>query len=122
MSREIKFRVWDKTTGYWSEGITLTLHMSGRLINVPPSLVLQQYTGLKDKEGKEVYEGDIVRSHNVFAPTTHIFEVFWREKFAGFFLKEMGKQDEQNTWVELMHGGNVTDLEVIGNIYEDGEM
>ena len=131
MSRVIKFRAWE-ISEYGNEMHYIDLYFfEGNMIREWPAdnghaftgtYELMQFTGLTDRLGKDVYEGDIVRSRNVFAPTVHIFEVFWRSKFAGFFLKEVGKQDEQNTWVELMHGGNVTDLEVIGNIYENPEL
>jgi uncharacterized phage protein (TIGR01671 family) len=127
--RKIKFRIYDpigKEFRYWgfeSEGI---------FVGIPNNSILnigyakehsQQYTGLNDRAGKEIYEGDIVQ----FCPNSQnknqkfIKKIIWHVADSAFKIAN-GKRG-------LLHGWPVNaaliynmDLKVIGNISETPEL
>jgi uncharacterized phage protein (TIGR01671 family) len=66
--------------------------------------VIMQFTGLKDRHGKEIYEGDILSWQGWRG------EVFWDTGFAAWRARHIGSL------------GGIPDLEIIGNIYENPEL
>lgn len=97
--RTIKFRAWDKKHTHW----TILDLTECDAITLIKNVEYQQYTGLKDSNGKEIYEGDIViRS---WGKNEKIEEV----KDIGFDLK-----------LSELESGGIT--EVIGNIYQNPEL
>lgn len=79
---------------------------------------LMQCTGLKDKNGKEIYEGYILSVKYLYDKrTTDRVQVVWREDKAGFGLKSL--KGLTNEAYELYQVTAEHNLEIIGNIYEN---
>ena len=119
MNREIKFRAYDNKTnkvyeveniyiqdeylslvvGEFNEGNTIKRRIS--------EVELIQYTGLKDKNGKKIYEGDIVKN-------------YW--SMNNEVVKYMGVTFMTENMYEESAVVNLEECEVIGNIYENPEL
>jgi len=82
------------------------------------NIVLMQSTGLKDKNDKEIFEGDIL----AFETDDEVINVnvFWDEEHA-LFMFESKKYNEQEPLAELVEN-NTYPFEIIGNIYENPEL
>ena len=134
--REIKFRAWDSKAKVMYQDVSIlsmkarsTLLIDGDSVHIrpdSPKCTLMQYTGLKDKNGVEIYEGDIfvVRSlhdgdeyvwnqtrHNEGGEGAIPQEVEWDEKLCRFQFGDSTR---------ILY--NPYDFEVIGNIYENKEL
>ena len=81
-------------------------------------LVLMQSTGLKDKNGKEIFEGDILACKTDDEVIN--LNIFWDEEHA-LFMFESKKYNEQEPLAELVEN-NTYPFEIIGNIYENPEL
>lgn len=141
MSREIKFRVYSNSykkyldtsgEGIYCEVHHLALKPDGKLyyadigIEYPGTLsecptleweedyddcVVEQYTGLKDKNGKEIYEGDIVEIDKYGK-----FQIIWNEWACKFDFDKIGKREREEP---LLSQDWEQKTEVIGNIHEN---
>lgn len=123
MKREIKFRAWDgyrKIMVPFDSGV-INFH-EGKLYEIHPELKIMQYTGLKDKNGKEIYEGDIVEVYEEgFEVDKNIYEIKWYgdEGYPAFDCE--GHIDESNHLSSIAQGNDWI-CKIIGNIYENPEL
>ena len=79
---------------------------------------LTQSTGLKDKNGKEIFEGDILACETDDEVIN--LNIFWDEEHA-LFMFESKKYNEQEPLAELVEN-NTYPFEIIGNVYENPEL
>jgi len=114
--REIKFRIWLKNKEEMDYNDCF-IRASGNPViwggdeQEKDSYVLMQYTGLKDKNGKEIYEGDIVKTDKEYKDI-----IIWED--GSFFLKSTDKDyDNEYLWEYIPKR-----LEVIGNVYENKDL
>ena len=136
MNREIKFRVWDEIHNVFIPNnlyeIVFQLGSSsfGRMIMdwknykqeeyfYNPNQRLNQYTGLKDRNGREIYEGDIIKfdleTENINERYTEVVE--YNQKLCSFeplgWAREVG---------DSYYSVSIDNIEVIGNIYENPDL
>lgn len=122
MSREIVYRVYDKDLAKYLEGCEIESLMAefeakgnGREVIIkqlcPARYTFEQDTGLKDRNGKKIYENDIVK--NIEGINETVICV-WDESNAEFdFMDKNGKypRDNVKSWLEM--------YEVIGDIHKN---
>lgn len=114
--REIKFRAWiGGEMTYFSFPDDYTGYMSA---------IWMLYTGLKDKHGREIYEGDILYRNQWKVPLdeSHKAEYAVVEFIQGEFRAKRTDKDTHGSGVYYFCQGNPTPFEVIGNIYENPDL
>ena len=112
--REIKFKVWDGIGKIMSDSFSLyppenldnigTYYLIAWSKTINKGITLLQFTGLLDKNGKEIYEGDITKDG-----VGNIDQIIWHD--AGYFAIQRNVVDHI-----FIEGSRI---EVIGNIYEN---
>ena len=124
MNREIIFRGKRIDNGEWTEGYLfkswnrtfLLWRMTGdvpNMVEVKPQIV-GQFTGLTDKNGKKIFEGDIVKFSHLVFNESRIGVISYEMNVTGFVLRHKGGY----SWIVYPNEF----YEVIGNIYDNPEL
>jgi len=127
MTREIRFRAWDTKAKAWAKWEDNFIGQDGKLhVRGNDHLILEQFTGLHDSKGREIYEGDIVeyvdmpfyrKRYKVEFGNFSFDGGHYRYQYHGFGLVPIECDDMEDHW-RLIEG----DIEVIGNIHENPEI
>lgn len=127
--REIKFRAWDKEKCKYVHQLNtpLFIQLFGDVIidktgnrdfaEVNEQYIVEQFTGLKDRNGREIYEGDIVAFENAIGLEDDYGAIQYESSRYGFYIEN----EKTGLWEELFNI-SCAFLEVIGNIHENGEL
>lgn len=121
MTREIKFKIWDTIDKKWLENFTVyqygNVASNGEWLETN-TVIKCQFTGLKDKNGKEIYEGDLV----LLEGTQKMVVEY--DYFAKFTLANQLNTVYGFEQLELypINSEYKPDIEVIGNIYENPDL
>ncbi|AYG28939.1 YopX family protein [Lactiplantibacillus plantarum] len=129
----IKFRAWDKVQNkmllpdniefihgqaYWAEASTDgqdEYANDGRVDGISALFELEQFTGLKDTSGKDIYEGDIIKSNYKYA----------QPKVSQIIIEDGNSYilgEDLATGNEMLVSEHVGEIEVIGNVHENVEL
>ena len=121
--REIKFRAWNKEKKEMRKDVDTvgrfytTFDRSDGRFRTNEEVEIMQFTGLQDKNGVDIYEGDILIYQHMFVDKKSVSEVIWNEKYSGFASYV---EDDERRYILEKELKN--QFEVIGNIYENPEL
>ena len=129
-----KFRAWDKNTNDMVDVKTIDLERDGSIgcivdysdINLDPSeCILMQSTGLKDKNGVEIFEADVVKvsdGGNEEDSYISVVKNYADEGYPAFDIEAPSSWYYESNVLSTITCGEYETIEVIGNIYENPEL
>lgn len=129
----LKFRAWDtmrkeisSVRGVrWGRGRIVVDCANGHRIRTVPlkEVKIMQYTGLKDKNGKEIFEGDIVEFTDKIVGSPIICNGYVTKNIEGkFIIEPIEDYNDIGYWTLFWTIMNDSSLKITGNIYEDPEL
>ena len=120
MKREIRFRVWDDVEKKMYQWEDMCWKWMMHQLNNPEIHSVMQYIGIKDKNGKEVYEGDILKIAYEIGDEEEIkvVEYCGHEGYPAFDFKD---NEMESNGLSVAFNQNDT-FEIIGNIYQNPEL
>lgn len=113
--REIKFRVWHKPNNEMFEWEKVKINPFS--IVEDDQLVVMQYTGLKDRNGREIYEGDILLDDQQAKGIVFFEDGSFRLTSSKTGIRNYDEYDTLNQYLV-----DYNELEVIGNIYKNHDL
>lgn len=129
--REILFKAKRKDNGEWIQGYYYQIWQQGYIcwgmINNMPDMVevnpntLCQYTGLTDKNGKRIWENDVVKC-NKRKEGYDLYKVVWRKEFADFGVEPLMYKAQYPIGFTLGRTLRGCDYKVIGNIFDNVDL
>ena len=116
--REIKFRAYDKELNKmigWD--FIKKVRNLQKLLSLN-HVVVMQYTGLKDKNGVKICDGDIVRAEYFGEESREYIhqQIYYKKEYCMFVIGSC-EEDEENLTDEIS-----SNIEIVGNIYENGNL
>mgnify|MGYP002526414295 CR=1 FL=1 len=121
MKDRFRFRVWDKDRKCFFNDDEVVIYPNGEVsfFNADydfAEIVVNQCTGLKDKNGKLIYDGDLIKSPS----NSHVLEVF--RYIDGTYMTREYRKDGQNELSVYQFIASDYGIEVIGNIHQNQEL
>ena len=128
--REFKFRYWDTADGNWEKKFSYfdleprkdSPSVGCGMIILPLDranrYVIQQFTGIEDKNGKEICEGDLIKDLQGW-----IYQIFWLDTSASFELSAIKEYEVSHlSYHTIFNWRDMLRCEVVGNIFENPEL